>query len=157
MKQWLKITLWVLAAIIGTVIIGYGGCVGCAHLMRVSNSCELYNIDNVELRAHIDIPSIETEDCSCKLDKTENTKINYFKIRTSAVNMNRYVERNSFMSVNEINMDLSVFDKFSKIPEITSDNMQNYYYNSGQDQRTDWLTVLNKASGDLWVYMKYKD
>lgn len=155
MKKWFKITLWTLASVIGIVVIGYGGCVGCAHLIRASNSCELYNIDNVELRAHIDIPSIE--DCSCKLDKEENTKTNYFKIRTNAVNLNRYVERNSFISINEENMDLSVFDKLPKIPEITADNIRSYYYNSGQGERTDWLAVLNKANGDLWVYMKYKD
>ncbi len=114
MRQWFKIIIWVMAAIIGIVIIGYGGCVGCVHYIRTSNSCLQYNIDNIELRAHIDIPAIDSETCSCKLDKIENTKTNYFKIRTGTVDMNRYVERNSFISINEDNMDLSVFGKFAK-------------------------------------------
>lgn len=157
MKRTFKVTLWVLAAIIGIVVVGYGGCMCFVRCIATSNSCEWGNIDNIELRAHIDIPAIEGEDCFCKSDKEENTKTNYFKIRTAAVNMERYIERNSFISVNEADMDLSVFGILPKIPEITADNRRSFYYNSGQGERTDWLAIVNKTNGDLWVYMKYKD
>ena len=159
-KKWLKITILVSAIIIGIGIIGYGGCWGLFHITAKSNSCERFNIDNIEIRTHIDIPSIYSDpDCfSCILDKAANTKTNYFRIRTDKVDMDRYVERNSFIPVNEvIDLDLSVFEKLTKIPEITPDNIKNHYYNSGKGKRTDWLSILDKNSGNLWVYMKYKD
>jgi hypothetical protein len=67
------------------------------------------------------------------------------------------VERNSFISISDATMDLSVFGKFLKVPELMPDNMQRYYYNSGQGKHTDWLAIVDKNSGDLWVYLKYKD
>ena len=135
------------------------GYVGLFFLSRESNSCKRFNIDNIETRIRIDIPSIydDSECFSCILDKAENTKTNYFKIRTDVVNMDRYIERNSFISVSESDLDLSVFGKLVKIPEITPENMQNYCYNSGEGKRTDWMAIVNKNSGDLWVYMKYKE
>jgi len=161
MKKWLKITLWVLISIVGIGVIGLGGCVGCVRIIGNSNSCYMFNIDNIELRAHIDIPSIESGKCSCILDKEDDSKINYFKIRTDEVNMDRYIERNSFVPINETDIDLSVFGKLSKTPEITPDNIQGYYYNSGYNpgkgKRTHWLAIVDKNSGDLWVYMKYKE
>ena len=161
MKQWLKIMLWTLGSIVGIGILGFGGCAGCVKLIGNSNSCERYNIDNIELRVHIDIPAIESGNCSCILDKEDDSKTNYFKIRTDAVDMDRYIERNSFISVNDTDMDLSVFGKLSKIPEITIENIQGYYYNSGYNsgkgKRTHWLAILDKNSGDLWVHMQYKE
>ena len=163
MKQWVKIMIWVAVTIIGIVIIGYGGFRGCKSLIDAafeSNSCERFNIDNIETRTRIDIPSSicgEPECFSCILDKAANTKTNYFRIRTDVEDMDRYVERNSFISVYEADMDLSVFGELAKKPEIKPDNMRNIYYNSGKGNRTDWLAILDKNSGDLWVYMKYKD
>jgi len=156
MKQLLKIMIWTVGIIIGIIAVGFGGCVGCFQYIGNSNSCGGPNIDNIELRAHIDIPAIEQESRSCNYDKERKIKTNYFKIRTDVVDMDRYVERNSFIPVNEANMDLSVFDIFATKPEITLDNMQNYYYNSGERKSTDWLAIVDKNSGDLWIYMKIK-
>ena len=156
MKDWLKIIIRTVVAIIGFVAIGFGGCVGCFHYIGNSNSCLAFNIDNIELRARIGIPAIEPGCGSCKYDKEAKTKTNYFKIRTNEVDMDGYVERNSFRPVNEANMDLSVFEIFERKPEITPDNMQNYYYNSGERQSTDWLAIVDKNSGDLWIHMKIK-
>ena|GEM_PF-2538718 len=156
--------MWVLISIIGMGLLGYGGCAGLHILCRESNSCERFNIDNIETRTNIDIPSIyggnECPECSsCILDEAANTKTNYFRIHIDAVDMDRYVERNSFKSVSGVDLDLSVFEKLVKLPKITPDNIQSHYYNSniGKGIRTDWLAVLDKNSGDLWVYMKYKD
>ena len=161
MKKWLKISMWVLISIIGIVILGFGGYVGLFQVIINSNNCERFNIDNIETRIPIDIPSIHSDpDClSCILDKSANTKTNYFKIRTDALDMDGYVERNYFIPVNEADLDLSVFRKLIKTPEITPGKLQNFYYSLGIDKRlrTDWLAILDKNNGDLWVYMKYKD
>ena len=164
MKQWHKAMILVSAVIIGIGLLGYGGYSGCRSLVRViveSNSCERWNIDNIETRIPVGIPTIYNDpDCfSCILDKSANTKTNYFRIRTDVVEMDGYVERNFFIPINETDLDLSVFDKLTKIPEITSDNQQNFYYSLGIGKRvlTDWLAILDKKSGDLWVYMQYKD
>ena len=151
----------ILIITVGIGVLGFGGCAGCVKLIGNSNSCEWFNIDNIELRAHIDIPAIESKDCSCILDKEDDSKTNYFKIRTDAVDMDIYIKINRFISVNEADMDLSVFGKLSKTPEITPENIQEYYYNSGynpgEGKRTHWLAIVDKNSGDLWVYLKYKE
>jgi hypothetical protein len=158
MKEFLKIMIYILIAIVCIL----GGCVGCVLSIANSNSCNYCNIDNIELRAHFDIPEIEQGSSICIKDKEDgNSKTNYFKIRTDAVDMVRYVDRNRFVPVNETDLDLSVFERLSKIPEITPENIQEYYYNSGfnpgKGKRTHWLAIVDKNSGDLWVYMKYKD
>ena len=93
-------------------LLGFGGCAGLVHAMINSNSCEQFNIDNIETRIPVGIPSVHSDpECfSCILDKVANT---------------------------------------GRI----------FYYSLGIDKRvrTDWLAVLDKNSGDLWVYMKYKD
>jgi len=70
--------------------------------------------------------------------------------------MDRYVSRNSFIPVNEVEFDLSVFDIIGRKPEITPNNKQNFYYNSGERKGTDWLAIVDKNSGDLWINMKIK-
>jgi len=153
-----KQVIGVLAAIIVIVGIGYGNRALLFYYAINSNSCERYNIDNIETRTPIDIPARHRQDdCSCILDKEANTKTNYFRIRTEWVDMDKYVENNSFAPVHEKDLDLSVFGKLVKIPEITSENRQNFYYHSGNTKRTDWLGIVDKNSGDLWVHMIYKD
>ena len=150
----------ILMPIVGLGVLGFGGCVVFVQTIINSNSCNRFNIDNIETRIPLDIPErYSGPDCSsCILDKAANTKTNYFKIRTDMVEMDRYVNRNFFIPVNETYLDLSVFGKLAKIPEITPDNIQNFYYSLGTgNRRTDWLAILDKNSGDLWVYMQYKD
>ena len=157
MKEWVKIVIWITVGVICT----FGGCVGCVKSIGNSNSCHWFNIDNIELRAHFDVPATEQGSCICIMDKEDgNSKTNYFKIRTDAVDMVRYVDRNKFNPVSEVDMDVSVFDRFPQKPEITPENIQEYYYKSGHNpgkgKRTHWLAIVNKNSGDLWVYLKYK-
>ena len=140
----------------------FGGCAGCVKLKGNSNSCKWANVDNIELRAHFDIPKIERGSCICIKDKEDgNSKTNYFKIHTDVVDMENYVHRNKFKPVHGKDLDLSVFGKLPKIPEITPENIQDYYYNAGHNpgkgKRTHWLAIVDKSSGDLWVYMKYKE
>lgn len=161
MKPWQKTTLWVLIPIVCIGILCFGGCVCLVKAMINSNSCTQFNIDNIETRTPIGIPKIHSDtDCfSCIMDKVANTKTNYFKIRTDVVDMDRYIKGNSFIPLNELNLDLSVFGKLTKTPDITPENMQHFYYSIGVGKRelTDWLAILDKKSGDIWVYMKYKD
>ena len=150
--------LLVPASIIGgIVLISFLSIYGFWHACFNSNNCVGFNIDNIETRIRIDIPSIYSGQSECFCDKAVNTKTNYFKIRIDSKDMDRYVKRNSFISVIEPDLlDLSVFEKLAEIPEITTANMEDFYYNSGTGNYTDWLAIVNKNSGDLWVYIKYK-
>jgi len=157
MKKWQKVVLWILGPITGVVIIGFLGIFVFWHVIFYSNSCKRFNIDNIETRIRVDIPSIYGDQMECFLDKAAKTKTNYFRIRTDEVDMDRYVERNAFISAYGVNLDLSVFQILAKTPKITPDNIQDFYYNSGTGIRTsEWLAIVNKNSGDLWVYMNFK-
>ena len=156
MKEILKIIIRTVVAIVGIVAVGFGGCVGCFHYAGNSNRCSGPNIDNIELRTRIDIPAIEQGSTTCVYDKAKKTKTNYFKIRTDVMDMDRYAERNYFVPVKNANMDLSVFDVFAVKPEITPDNLHHFYYNTGERKGTDWLAIVDKSSGGLWIFMKIK-
>lgn len=61
-----------------------------------TKSCQLYNIDNIELRTGVDIPNITSTECTCE----DNVKISKFIIDTELVDINRYINRNDLKLVN---------------------------------------------------------
>jgi hypothetical protein len=159
MKKWLKITLNVSIAIliIGTVF--FCGIYGLNRRMINSKSCTYMNIDNIETHVPVGIPAILNGEayCSCIFDEKANSKTNYFRINIDKVDMDGYTQRNTFKPFPDSDLDLSVFSKLKKNPEITTDNKQNYYYSFGERERTAWLAVVDKSNGDLWVHLQYKD
>ena len=54
--------------------------------------CERFNIDNIELRTGVNVPSIS--DCDCRV--TENMKLSTFILDTTVVDIGSYAENEWF-------------------------------------------------------------
>ena len=93
--------------------------------------CERFNIDNIELRTGINIPSTSDSDCSC--DPSQNIKSATFLIDTQKVDLDDYIIVNNFTEEDGL------------------------YINNGDRVDTEWRTTLNKTTGDLAVFIKYKN
>ena len=89
--------------------------------------CARFNIDNIEMRAHINIPSIESQDCNCE----SNIKTSTF-VFAADVNLEDYIQKNLFVKQNNI------------------------YVNEGERIDTKWRAVLKPETYELSVTIEYK-
>ena len=91
------------------------------------SDCKRFNIDNIEMRTHINIPPIVSQDCNCQ----GNIKISNFKL-TSDINLEDYVKKNRFSKENGI------------------------YVNRGEREDTQWEILLNPKNLEMNVRIEYK-
>lgn len=91
-------------------------------------TCERFNIDNIELRTGLDIPRVSTMACSCK-DNIKNSK---FKIDTLKVNVSTYIARNNFKLENDL------------------------YVLENNNKNSAYKVILDKKAAELTVDLIYK-
>ena len=91
------------------------------------SDCERFNIDNIEMRTHVNIPSVVLQDCNCQ----GNIKISNFKL-TSDIDLEDYVKKNRFSKENGI------------------------YVNKGEQEDTQWNISLNPKTLEMNVWIEYK-
>lgn len=94
-----------------------------------SQSCQFYNIDNIELRTGVDIPKVTSTDCTCK----DNTKISKFIIDTEHLDLDRYVNRNGFKLIDDL------------------------YIKENDNKHSTYKVVFNRKTAELIVNLTYKD
>ena len=72
-------------------------------------SCEQFNIDNIELRTGIDIPSVQTGEIQCTC--TDSTKVSSFKLDLEKVQLADYLDRNGFKASEDLFIKSNKTDK----------------------------------------------
>ncbi|WP_204346074.1 hypothetical protein [Psychroserpens algicola] len=107
----------------------YGGFHLFGKIIYDSQSCELYNIDNIELRTGINVPEISSTDCECK----DNRKVSKFVIDTNTVDVNDYISRNDFTLVDDL------------------------YVKENDTKNSTYKVVFNKKTAELIVDLTYKN
>jgi hypothetical protein len=113
-------------------------------------TCEWANIDNIELNAKIDIPSIL--DSECDYLKAINTKKAYFQFDLADFDMDRYIEVNKLKKLN------------SQYPEIDFINFNSdslsvgaIYYKLRTGDNSNSYVLFDQNKGQLWVSVQYAD
>ena len=113
-------------------------------------TCECANIDNIELNAKIDIPSIL--DSECDYLKAINTKKAYFQFDLADFDMDRYIEVNKLKKLN------------SQYPEIDFINFNSdslsvgaIYYKLRTGDNSNSYVLFDQNKGQLWVSVQYAD
>ena len=86
-----KILLILSAISLFLTLVGFGF-YGFSKMIYNSCDCERFNIDNIELRTGINIPSIK--DTECTYDQTTKTKKATFIIDTEKVDIEDYILKN---------------------------------------------------------------
>jgi hypothetical protein len=106
---------------------------GFSKMIYNSCDCERFNIDNIELRTGINIPSIK--DTECTYDETTKTKKATFIIDTEKVDIEDYILEN----------------------ELVKSDAENLYVKSNDIKSHSYKGVLNKKTGKLDIEIIYKD
>jgi hypothetical protein len=121
--------------IIGSILVAvlFGMLYGGLHLFgwHIFNtqSCERFNIDNIELRTGINIPEVKTTDCEC----INNKKISKFVIDTTKVDLDVYVSRNDFTLIDDL------------------------YIKKNDNKNSTYKVIFNKETAELIVNLTYKN
>ena len=144
---------YILLGISGFLLIALVLIIGLRTLvMSIANqrTCEWANIDNIELNAGIDVPSIIDSDCEYL--KAINTKKAYFEFDLADFDADRYIEVNKLKKLN------------SKCPEIDFVNLHTdslkfdmLYYKSRNGIKSTSYALFDKNKGQLWISIQYLD
>ncbi|MDG5492209.1 hypothetical protein [Psychroserpens sp. SPM9] len=118
-----------LAAFVLLMAMLYGGLHLFGKIIYDSQSCDMYNIDNIELRTGINVPQITSTDCECK----DNRKFSKFVIDTSKVDVDNYISRNDFTLIDDL------------------------YIKENDTKNSTYKVVFNKKTAELIVDLTYKD
>jgi len=125
----MKTTLIIVASFLGFIVLAMGGCAALNRHIYSQTDCEKFNIDNIEVRTGINIPSVKKDDCHC--EEGNKSKKAKFMIDTDQVDLTKYIADNKFEKKN------------------------NHYINNGERDDTKWSAQLNNETGELIVEIDY--
>ena len=144
---------YILLGIVGLLLMALVLIIGLRTLvMSIANqrTCEWANIDNIELNAKVDIPSILDSDCEY-LD-TINTKKAYFKFDPTHFDSDYYIQVNQLKSLDTKHTGID-FINFN----IYSLKFDMLYYKSRNGKNFNSYALFDKNKGILWVSIQYFD
>lgn len=115
-----------------TVFVFGGGFLALRGLLgKIYHSCTCYrfNIDNIEMRAHINIPSVDSGNCD--FDELALVKTNVF-----------------YLSMDQDLINYAKKNKFKRVTDST-------YVHVGEQEDHSWDAKLNTNTGQLDVVIDY--
>ena len=107
----------------------YGGLHFFGNLIYNTQSCDRFNIDNIELRTGVNIPEIVTSDCECK----DNKKISKFIIDSVKVDLDDYISKNEFTRIG------------------------NLYVKENDNSNSTYKVTFEKQTAELIINLTYKN
>lgn len=127
-----KILLIFSAIVLFFTLVGFGFN-GFGKMIYNSCDCERFNIDNIELRTGINIPSIKSEECF--YDENTKTKKSSFIIDKQKVDIEDYIQKNNLVSFNSNELYSKIYDA----------------------KKQSYKVFLDKKTGKLNIEIVYKD
>lgn len=113
-------------------LVGFGF-YGFSKIIYNSCDCERFNIDNIELRTGINIPSIKNVDCI--YNEATKTKKSTFMIDTEKVDIKDYILKN----------------------KLVKSDAEDFYVKSNDIKSHSYKGILDKNTGKLDIEIIYKD
>lgn len=104
-----------------------GGCRVLSKQIFNKQSCESFNIDNIELRTGIDIPKVKDYTCTC----ADGIKDSTFELDLTEEEFESYVSRNKFVKTDSA------------------------LIKQNETEHTKWMAVLNPTSKSLAIHIEY--
>lgn len=118
-----------------------------------SRSCQWANIDNIEMRAKIDIP--ETTDCLCEYNENSGTKQAIFTLKKEAIGDN-YTQINKLSKLNPGTI-IAATDFLSDKNPVSLIHNENLYFREGKSTNESYKLLYDASLGKIWVNVKYLD
>ena len=159
---------FILFGVVGLFILGLAFILGLRTLViSIANqrTCEWANIDNIELNAKIDVPSIIDSDCVYL--KAINTKKAYFEFNLNDFDADHYIEVNKLkrLESKDIKVDLLNFNIDSlnltcfTINQETAKNqiLMRCLIKTKDSFGYLFSTLINKNTGSRYIFCKTKN
>lgn len=144
-----KIITLAICFVIAILCLGYVGIRSFTKSIYNSHNCEWANIDNIEMRAMVDIPKIESSEC--QYDSITKTKKVLF-VLNNELNIGEYITKNKLQKLSE----LEKLSSFNLKPEELA-NTENFYFREKTTEWESYKIILEPKSGKLWINLKYLD
>lgn len=144
-----KIITLAICFVIAILCLGYVGIRSFTKNIYNSQSCEWANIDNIEMRAMVDIPKIESSDC--EYDTISKTKKVLFLL-DKELDTDAYIIKNKLQKVAET----KTLSSFNLKPEELA-NAADFYFREKTTEWESYKILLDSKSGKLWIDLKYLD
>lgn len=142
-----KTIVIVVISVIAILCMGYFGLNSLSKMMYEERSCEWANIDNIELHAHINIPSvIESE---CFYDTKTNTKTSTFTLDMRELDVKEYLVKNQLKQLTS-DSDISI----DEIRNFTG-STDTFYFKKYSTKTSDSEVLFDASTGKLHVVIHY--
>lgn len=127
MQKHVSNSLKIIGITVVAITLFFGGCKLLIKDIFNRKDCERFNIDNIEVRTGIDVPSVSESDCQCIGD----TKTASFIIDNTKVDLHEYVSKHDF---------------------VKDDSL---YIKSNKSEHTDWNASVNMETAELRFILHY--
>ena len=113
-------------------------------------TCEWANIDNIEVHAKVNVPSIEGSDCQYN----ESTNVKRAKFALSPLDMTAYIAQNKLQSFQEgMPIDEDTFLSFEQDSHEDANLFGKHVSLGGKEA----YALLDSATRELWVTIQFED
>ena len=125
----LKRTAKIFLGLIFILVLSFAGLNLWAKSIYNRKDCKRFNIDNIELRTHTDIPAIVKSECNC----SGNIKVSKFIIENTRVEIPDYIKKNNFEKSGDL------------------------FIKAGERNDTKWNACLNPQTNEFLITIEYKN
>lgn len=144
-----KVIIITICCVMAIICLGFVGLRSFVISIYQSQNCEWANIDNIEMRAMVDVPKIESSEC--EYDSIDKTKKAVF-VLDKHLNIQEYIAKNKLTKLSEAEK-LASFDLIPEEIEAT----ETYYFREKTTERESYKILLDSKSRKLWIDLKYLD
>lgn len=145
----LRVSLIAAAVLLGLGAMGYFGLMFLSKSIIKSRDCELFNIDNVEYHAEVNIPDVLHDSCHCSF--SGDVKRNRFQLAFEDLNLAQYIKDNHLLIADSSEVaDTGGF----LLPEAYHPGHR-YFRRRGTYKDEHWRILLDTNSRKLWVTIWY--
>ncbi len=141
-----KRVIWIVLAIaVAFICLGVIGVRTFVQAIYDARGCDWANIDNVEMHAKIDIPSVEG--CDCNYTVADNVKRAVFTL-DNATDLETYVREQQLKPAAHWPQQLKGMRDLSANGKLMT--------RTGKHYDSEYVVALEPASRKLWVHIHYK-
>ncbi|MBD3582448.1 hypothetical protein [Flavobacterium selenitireducens] len=144
-----KILLLTAAIIVAILSLAFFAVKNVVENIASNNDCGMFNLDHIEMRAAVDIPSNKTVNCNYDELKKRNTTI--FDLDKQTVDLGEYIRKFDFKQVAAAPANFAEFDARG----VSGASRSTLYLRQGQTPTTAYQMLLDTKSGRLWVDLHY--
>ena len=139
------------AGLLGLSVLAFFGLQQFVRTIYNQRSCEWANIDNLEMHAKVDVPTIIHS--ACTYDEKTTTKMAYFELDKSALDVEHYIDVNHLSKIDSLpNHSAELFHPIIR----NSPNTYGFFYKSSSHHGESAYVLFDPIDYKLWVTIAYR-